>query len=124
VADAPAEPADVICFWDTLEHVPDPLTFLREVRARLAPGGVFALSVPYISSVPARALGARWWTLKPEQHIWHFTPRTLSSVAARAGLMITEVIRSPLRAANLGRVDSLVAFGRAIPDQADGGDHG
>ncbi len=32
--------ADVICFWDTLEHVPDPLAFLREVRARLAPDGV------------------------------------------------------------------------------------
>jgi len=124
LAQAPQDPADVVCFWDTLEHVPDPLAFLGQVRSRLAPGGLFALSVPNFSSIPARLLGARWWTLKPEQHIWHFTPRTLSSVAARAGLMITEVIRSPLRAANLGRVDSLVAFGRAIPDQADGGDHG
>ena len=49
-------PADVICFWDTLEHVPDPLVFLRQVRRRLAPDGVFALSVPYFSSVPARVL--------------------------------------------------------------------
>jgi len=119
VADAPAEPADVICFWDTLEHVPDPLTFLREVRARLAPGGVFALSVPYISSVPARALGARWWTLKPEQHIWHFSGRTLALVAAQAGLVITDVVRSPARAANAARLDSLVAFGRALPDRSD-----
>jgi SAM-dependent methyltransferase len=120
LADAPVEPADVICFWDTLEHVPDPLTFLREVRARLAPGGLIALSVPYISSVPARALGARWWTLKPEQHIWHFTGRTLAFLAARAGLVITDVVRSPLRAANAARPDSLVAFGRALPDRSDG----
>ncbi|WP_395729157.1 class I SAM-dependent methyltransferase [Nakamurella sp.] len=121
VADAPTEPADVICFWDTLEHVPDPLAFLGEVRSRLAPGGWIALSVPYVSSVPARVLGARWWTLKPEQHIWHFTGRTLALVAARAGLVITDVIHSPAHPANAGRLDSLVAFGRALPDRLGGG---
>lgn len=120
LAGAAAEPADVICFWDTLEHVPDPLAFLREVRSRLAPGGLVALSVPYVSSLPARVLGARWWTLKPEQHIWHFTPRTLTLVAARAGLVITDVVRSPLCTANVGRLDSLVAFGRALPDGSEG----
>lgn len=122
LADAPPDPAEVICFWDTLEHVPDPLQFLRQVRARLAPGGVIALSLPSVSSVPARALGARWWTLKPEQHIWHFTPRTLALVAARAGLVITSVIRSPVRAANAGRLDSVVAFGRALPARTAGGE--
>jgi SAM-dependent methyltransferase len=121
LADAPLDPADVICFWDTLEHVPDPLVFLRQVRDRLSPDGAIALSVPNISSIPARALGARWWTLKPEQHIWHFTPRTLALVAARAGLVITSVVRSPVRAANAGRLDSLVAFGRALPDRPEGG---
>ena len=85
-------------------------------------GGLIALSVPYISSVPARVLGASWWTLKPEQHIWHFTARTLAMVAARAGLAITTVIRSPVRAANAGRLDSLVAFGRALPDRDRGGE--
>ncbi len=116
LADAPADPADVVCFWDTLEHVPDPVEFLREVRARLAPGGVFALSIPYFSSVPSKLLRARWWTLKPEQHIWHLTPGTLRLVAARAGLVVTSVTTSPLRRANAGRTDSLVAIGRAIPD--------
>jgi len=117
LADAPADPADVVCFWDTLEHVPDPLEFLRQVRRRLDPDGVFALSVPYFSSVPARLLRSKWWTLKPEQHIWHFTPATLRLVAARAGLVVTSVITSPLRQANAGRTDSLVAVGRAIPEQ-------
>jgi SAM-dependent methyltransferase len=117
LADAPADRADVLCFWDTLEHVPDPLEFLRQVRRRLAPDGVFALSVPYVSSIPARLLRSKWWTLKPEQHIWHFTPATLRLVAARAGLVVTSVITSPLRQANAGRTDSLVAVGRAIPEQ-------
>lgn len=117
LADAPGESADVVCFWDTLEHVPDPLEFLRQVRERLSPGGVFALSVPTIGSLPARLLGKRWWTLKPEQHIWHFTPATLRLVAARAGLVITSVTVSPVSRANAGRTDSLVAVGRAIPER-------
>ncbi len=116
LAAAPGDRADVVCFWDTLEHVPDPLEFLRQVRRRLAPRGVVALSVPYVSSLPARLLGGRWWTLKPEQHIWHFTPETLRLIAARAGLVVTDVRRSPLVRANAGRLDSLVAVGRAIPD--------
>jgi SAM-dependent methyltransferase len=113
IAAPDSPPAEVICFWDTLEHVPDPLEFLVEVRRRLAPGGTVALSVPSVSSPPARAFGRHWWTLKPEQHIWHFTPATLRVVAAQAGLSITTVYRSPLRRANLGRWDSIVALGRA-----------
>ena len=116
LAEAPIGEADVVCFWDTLEHVPDPLAFLREVRGRLAHDGVFALSVPYISSCPGRLLGTSWWTLKPEQHLWQLTPTTLRLVAARAGLVISRMVVSPIRRANAGRIDSLVAFGRAIPD--------
>lgn len=116
LADAPdVRKADVICFWDTLEHVPDPLEFLTEARRRLVDDGAFALSVPYFSSLPARVLGRRWWTLKPEQHIWHYTPATLRTLAARAGLVVTDVITSPANPANLTRLDSLVALGRALP---------
>lgn len=115
LADAPTDPADVVCFWDTVEHVPDPLEFLRQVRTRMADDGVFALSTPYFSSLPSKLLGKRWWTLKPEQHIWHYTPATLRTLAARAGLVVTEVITSPAHPANLTRLDSLVAIGRALP---------
>ncbi len=109
---APAGQADVICFWDTLEHVPDPVAFLREVRSRLAPGGLFALSVPNVASAPAKVLRGRWWTLKPEQHIWHLSPETLRLLASAAGLVITTLVTSPLRRPNAGRTDSLFAIGR------------
>jgi SAM-dependent methyltransferase len=114
--EAPLTPGfDVVCAWDTVEHVPDPLSFWRAVRAQVADDGVVVFSTPYYSSLPARLLGTRWWTLKPTEHIWHFTPRTHALLLARAGLALTRVIRSPLAPANAGRLDSLVGIARPIP---------
>jgi 2-polyprenyl-3-methyl-5-hydroxy-6-metoxy-1,4-benzoquinol methylase len=114
--DAPLQPGfDVVCAWDTVEHVPDPLAFWRTVRSLVADDGVVLFSTPYYSSLPARLLGTRWWTLKPNEHIWHFTPRTHALLLARAGLALTEVVRSPLAPANAARLDSLVGVARPIP---------
>ncbi|SDO05558.1 Methyltransferase domain-containing protein [Klenkia soli] len=116
LTEAPITPGvDVVCAWDTLEHVPDPLAFLRAVRALVADDGVVVLSTPSVASVPARLLGSRWWTLKPAEHIWHFTPRSHAVLAARAGLAVTQVLRSPLSSANALRTDSLVVVARPIP---------
>lgn len=111
LVDAPLTgPYDVVCGWDTLEHVPDPLAVLRRIRSLIADGGTVALSTPYFSSLPSQLLGQRWWTLKPAEHIWHYTPYTLRLLAARAGFTVTDVIRSPLARANLTRLDSLVVL--------------
>jgi 2-polyprenyl-3-methyl-5-hydroxy-6-metoxy-1,4-benzoquinol methylase len=114
LADAPlAGRFDVICAWDTIEHVPDPVEFWRAVHRLLAPDGVALFSTPYFSSLPSRLLRARWWTLKPTEHIWHFTPRTHRTVAAQADMAVTDTRRSPLTRANFGRLDSLVGVARA-----------
>lgn len=111
LVDAPLTgPYDVICGWDTLEHVPDPLAVLRRIRDLITDDGTVALSTPYFSSLPSRLLRERWWTLKPTEHIWHYTPYTLRLLAARAGLSVIDVIRSPLAPANLTRLDSLVVL--------------
>ena len=109
LVDAPLDgPYDVICGWDTLEHVPNPLAVLQRIRELVADDGTVAMSTPYFSSLPSRLLRKRWWTLKPTEHIWHYTPYTLRLLAARAGFTVTDVIRSPLAPVNLTRLDSLV----------------
>jgi 2-polyprenyl-3-methyl-5-hydroxy-6-metoxy-1,4-benzoquinol methylase len=114
LADAPLTGRfDVICAWDTIEHVPDPVEFWRTVHHLLAPDGVAVFSTPYFSSLPSRLLRARWWTLKPTEHIWQFTPRTHRTVAAQAEMTVTDTMRNPLSRANFGRLDSLIGVARA-----------
>ncbi len=104
--------ADVVAFWDVIEHVPDPGDFLDSARDLVRPGGVMALSCPYVDSIPARLLGARWWSLKPHKHIWHFTVPDVRRMLRERGVEPLRVVRSPAYRANLGRVDSVVVIAR------------
>ena len=114
--DAPLEGRfDVICAWDTIEHVPDPVQFWRAVRGLLAEDGVVLFSTPYFSSAPSRLMRRKWWTLKPTEHIWHFTPRTHRTVAAAGGMVVTRTLLNPLSAVNFARLDSLVGVARSAP---------
>jgi SAM-dependent methyltransferase len=111
--DAPLEGSfDVIAMWDTIEHVPDPLVYLRTVASLLAEDGIAVFSTPYLTSLPARLLGGRWRALRPAEHIWHFTVETQALLAERVGLELRRVIRNPVDVANLTRLDSLVGIAR------------
>ncbi|MBA3943050.1 MAG: class I SAM-dependent methyltransferase [Herpetosiphonaceae bacterium] len=113
-AQLPSQRFDVICFWDVLEHVDNPVAFLKLVHQYLVPGGIVVFSTPYVNSLPARLLHSRWWTLRPEQHLWHFTPHTLGLLFADAGMHLEQVIADPLAPANIGRLDSLVGVVRVV----------
>jgi len=67
---------DVVTMWDCLEHVPDPMETLRQVRRILKPGGAIFVAYPRIDDVFARAFGRHWWFLL-SIHLFYFTPKTL-----------------------------------------------
>lgn len=117
IHDGPVEDAgfkdaeyDVVCSWDVIEHVPDPRTFLQAIYDTAKPGAAVAVSCPAFNSIPQKLLKDRWWTLKPGEHIWQFTPDTIEMLFGEVGLPIKRIIQSPFHPANLGRLDSLVAI--------------
>ncbi|MFA5339547.1 MAG: class I SAM-dependent methyltransferase [Candidatus Omnitrophota bacterium] len=69
---------DVVTMWDCLEHVPDPMETLRQVRRVLKPGGVVFVAYPRIDDIFARVFGRRWWFLL-SIHLFYFTPKTLKN---------------------------------------------
>ncbi|MEK7252736.1 MAG: flippase-like domain-containing protein [Actinomycetota bacterium] len=112
VVELPAGDHDVVAFWDTIEHVPDPKAFMEAAVRLIRPGGIVALSCPRFDSLPAKVLRTRWWTLKPHKHIWHFTRADLRRLLADVGLKEVRMVSNPLSAGNRWRVDSLVLIAR------------
>jgi SAM-dependent methyltransferase len=66
--------ADVVLATETLEHVPDPPTFLAEAFRCLKPGGRVIITVPF---------SARWHYIPYDY--WRFTPSGLRVLLEQAG---------------------------------------
>ncbi len=79
---------DVVTFSHSLEHVPDPLTYLQKAAHVLTEGGVLMVVVPNINSLCAQAMGEGWPWLERDWHYTHFTPETLRAMALQAGLEV------------------------------------
>lgn len=77
----------IVTAYDVIEHVPDPVPFLRAIAAVLEPGGVLFLSTPDVESLTARAFGRRWHFYY-RYHLSYFGPRTLTRAASPHGLRV------------------------------------
>jgi dolichol-phosphate mannosyltransferase len=78
------QPFDVICSWDVLEHVPDPMRELELINRRLRPGGVYAFSTLDFGNWYPRLLGERWpWMM--DMHLYYFDQKSTKQMLERAG---------------------------------------
>jgi 2-polyprenyl-3-methyl-5-hydroxy-6-metoxy-1,4-benzoquinol methylase len=75
-----------VLLGDVIEHLPDPRQTLEQVHELLQPGGLVAISTPDIAGWAGRAL-----QVKPEEHIYYFSPATLTALLQRAGFEVLEV---------------------------------
>jgi 2-polyprenyl-3-methyl-5-hydroxy-6-metoxy-1,4-benzoquinol methylase len=79
------EPFDVITAFDLIEHVFDPLKFLRELARVAKPGSWVVISTPDVSHLLRHVLRARWPMFQPLQHTVLFSPRSLRLALSSAG---------------------------------------
>lgn len=93
-ASLPAEQFDVVTMWDVIEHLRDPKENIAEVARILRPGGTCFITTGDVSSFYARTLGKRWHLLTPPQHLFYFTPKSLSHVLEQQGLIVKEILWS------------------------------
>lgn len=79
---------DLIIFNHVLEHVKDFRKVLSKTHRLLRPGGLILISLPNFDSFSAKIEKKNWPLLLPEEHLWHFTPKSLGIVLKEVGFNV------------------------------------
>jgi len=83
----PLEHFDLITAFQVLEHIDEPLEFLRTISKYLKPDGSLFLEVPNIDDALMSLYGIEsygdFWFREP--HIFNYSPKTLSLLLEKAG---------------------------------------
>jgi SAM-dependent methyltransferase len=88
------EPFDVICMFQTLEHVADPLTFLRSFRSLLRANGAVVITTPNAAG-PIRHF-SNTLTELPPHHVTQWTETAFRAALPRLGFRVEVIRHEPL----------------------------
>ncbi|MFC1891802.1 class I SAM-dependent methyltransferase [Thermodesulfobacteriota bacterium] len=83
------ETFDVITLWDVLEHVPDPLDLLLELKPYLKPDGCIVIETSHYDCFETEFLGAENTNIVGDIHLMYFTSESLNELSSKAGYELT-----------------------------------
>lgn len=81
---------DVVCLWDTIEHLARPDLAVARIHDLTAPGALIALTTGDIGSPLARLRGRRWRLIHPPTHLHYFTRGSLRRLLERSGFEVAD----------------------------------
>ena len=85
------ESLDLMVMDSVIEHLPNPVEMVRDLRRFLKPGGTIVFLTPNMDSGHFRFLGRRWTgMLAPHAHIFLFTAAALSRALTNAGFVVSK----------------------------------
>lgn len=112
-AHRPAEPYDVVCLWDTIEHLTDPRSALWSASRLLRERGFLFLTTGDAGSLVARLRGPRWRMIHPPTHVHYFSRKGMRRLLETLGFE-TLGIESLAGRRQIGNVlHNLDRFGRS-----------
>ncbi len=79
---------DVVLMNDFLEHVPLPTKALEKTNRILKKGGIIFIVTPKLDSGMAKISKARWLHLKPNEHLYYFSSKTMKKFLEKTGFKV------------------------------------
>lgn len=86
---------DCVVALHVVEHVYEPVPFLRRVRDLLTPDGAIIVAVPNMGGVWRKSMGRRWPSFKFPEHVAYYDARTLAELLRAAGFQRIEGVPYP-----------------------------
>lgn len=86
-------PFDVVTLWHALEHAPNPVELLQQLRTLAGPHTRLVIEVPDVDSLGRRLQGGRWAGFHTPRHTVAFSPATLRDALTRAGWRVERIRR-------------------------------
>ncbi len=114
-ADLSGQVFDVVCLWDTIEHLAAPRRYLEKASACMPPGSLMAITTGDIGSLNARLQKGRWRLIHPPTHLHYFTRRSLTRLLEGCGFRIVHVEYCGVYRSVRGMVHNLVSLGWQWP---------
>lgn len=81
---------DCITFFDSFDHMLNPIDVLAQVKKLLKPGGVLLIKVHDTGCLYARISGKSLYSIVPPYHVFFYTRSSLENVLVQAGFEITD----------------------------------
>jgi 2-polyprenyl-3-methyl-5-hydroxy-6-metoxy-1,4-benzoquinol methylase len=97
----PAEGFDIITLFDLIEHIPEPVPFMKDVDRILAPGGSILIFTPVFDSFGIHVMGSYSSIVDPTEHVLLFTMSSLAFLGRQLGYDIVYSETQGLDVANI-----------------------
>jgi 2-polyprenyl-3-methyl-5-hydroxy-6-metoxy-1,4-benzoquinol methylase len=114
-ADLSGRSFDVVCLWDTIEHLAAPRQYLEKISAHMPAGSLVAITTGDIGSLNARLQRGRWRLIHPPTHLHYFTRRSLTRLLERCGFRVVHAEHCGVYRSVGGMLHNLVALGWKWP---------
>jgi glycosyltransferase involved in cell wall biosynthesis len=77
---------DAVVFWESFEHIPDPVAYVTKAKNLLKPNGRLFIEYPRYGCVESDLFGRYWYDLDIPRHLFHFSFNGMDQLLLHQGL--------------------------------------
>lgn len=79
---------DIITLWHVLEHVPNLIEYINDLKKLLSPTGTLIIAVPNFKSYDATYYKKYWAAYDVPRHLWHFSPKAMGLLFEKVNMTV------------------------------------
>ena len=86
------ELVDVITLWHVLEHIPNLIEYIDQLKKLLKPNGVLLIAVPNYKSYDAEYYKEYWAAFDVPRHLWHFSKESIQKLFSQVNMNVEKIL--------------------------------